>query len=130
MNEATKSIILFDGYCNLCSGAIQFILQRDKKKNFKYASLQSDFGKDILQRNGLSSSNIDTVVLIENGMAFTYSTAIIKIARRLSGLWPIFYGSILIPKFIRDGMYKYIAKNRYRWFGKKETCLMFPPTQE
>lgn len=126
IEKIQNHIILFDGYCNLCSSAVQFILKRDKKKIFKYASLQSDFGKQILAANGLSTTEIDTVVLIENGVAYTYSTGALKIAKNLSGIWPLFYGAIIIPTFIRDALYKFIAKNRYRWFGKKETCMMIP----
>lgn len=127
INNPPNNIILFDGYCNLCSSAVQFILKRDKKKIFKYASLQSEFGKQRLAENGLSSEEIDTVVLIENGIAYTYSTGALKIAKHLSGLWPLIYGAIIIPAFIRDAVYKYISKNRYRWFGKKDTCIMLPP---
>jgi predicted DCC family thiol-disulfide oxidoreductase YuxK len=125
-----KHIILFDGYCNLCSSAVQFILKRDKKRIYKYAALQSEFGKTNLAANGLSATEIDTIVLIENDIVYTYSTAALKIAKNLSGLWPLFYGAIIIPKLLRDAIYQFIAKNRYRWFGKKETCMMLPPTQE
>jgi predicted DCC family thiol-disulfide oxidoreductase YuxK len=127
LKDSQNHIILFDGYCNLCSSAVQFILKRDKKRIFKYASLQSDFGQNSLSANGLSTTEIDTVVLIENGNAYTYSTGALKIAKHLAGIWPLFYGAIIIPRFIRDAIYKFIAKNRYRWFGKKETCMMLPP---
>lgn len=126
--EKTQThIILFDGYCNLCSSAVQFILKHDKKNIFKYASLQSEFGMQSLAANGLSTTKIETVVLIENGVAYTYSTGALKIAKNLSGIWPLFYGAIIIPAFIRDALYKFIAKNRYRWFGKKDTCMMLSP---
>lgn len=120
-------IILFDGYCNLCNSAVQFILKRDKKRRFRYASIQSVIGGKILAKNGLSITEIDTVVLIENGIVYTYSTSALKIARSLSGLWPLLYGAIIIPVFLRDAFYKFIAKNRYRWFGKRDTCMMLPP---
>jgi predicted DCC family thiol-disulfide oxidoreductase YuxK len=129
-NKTQKHIILFDGYCNLCSSAVQFILKRDKKGIFSYAALQSDFGKNRLAASGLSTTEIDTIVLIENDIVYTYSTAALKIAKNLSGIWPLFYGAIILPRFLRDTIYKLIAKNRYRWFGKKETCMMLPPTQE
>ena len=127
LNKTQNHIILFDGFCNLCNSAVQFILKRDNKGIFSYAALQSDFGINSLATNGLSTSEIDTIVLIENDIIYTYSTAALKIARNLSGLWPLFYGAIIIPRFLRDVIYKLIAKNRYRWFGKKETCMMFPP---
>jgi predicted DCC family thiol-disulfide oxidoreductase YuxK len=131
MTETLKNnrnpIVLFDGYCNLCSSAVQFLLKRDKEKVFKYASLQSDFGIKSLAANGLSTTEIDTIVLLENGIAYTHSTAALKIAKYLSGIWPLFYAAIIIPTFLRDAIYKYISKNRYRWFGKKDTCMMLPP---
>lgn len=119
-----KNLILFDGYCNLCSSTVQFILKRDKKRIFSYASLQSDLGKNSLAAYGLSTTEIDTVILIENGIAYTYSTGALKIAKSLSGIWPLLYGAIIIPRFLRDAIYKFIAKNRYRWFGKKDTCMI------
>ncbi len=119
-------IILFDGYCNLCSSSVQFILKRDKKKLFRYAPLQSDFGKSKLIENGLTINKIDTLVLIENDTAYTYSTGALKIARQLDGWWPLLYAGIIIPRFLRDLIYQFIAKNRYKWFGKTKECFMIP----
>jgi predicted DCC family thiol-disulfide oxidoreductase YuxK len=122
----SKSIILFDGYCNLCSWSVQFVINRDKKNKFKFASLQSDFGKKLLFENNLPESDFNSLVLYENGKIYTQSTGALKIARSLSGLWSICYVAIILPKFLRDIIYNWIAKNRYKWFGKKETCYLMP----
>ncbi|MEI6088636.1 MAG: DCC1-like thiol-disulfide oxidoreductase family protein [Bacteroidota bacterium] len=119
-----KSIILFDGFCNLCSWAVQFVVKRDKKKKFQFASLQSEYGIKILIENNLPASDFNSLVLVENGKIYTQSTGALKIARSLSGLWPIFYTAIILPTFIRDGIYNWVAKNRYKWFGRKEACFL------
>ena len=124
--NTSKNIILYDGFCNLCSGAVQFVLKRDKKKKFQFAPLQSNLGKTLLQQNNLSTTDLNTLVLLEDGKLFTQSTGALKIARSLSGLWPITYWAILLPKFVRDAIYHWIAKNRYKWFGKKEQCYILP----
>ncbi len=131
MNEAntSKSIILFDGFCNLCSSAVQFVLKRDKKKKFQFASLQSNFGKDLLIRHKLPITDFNSLVLFEDGKIFTQSTGALKIARSLSGFWPIFYIGMILPKFFRDAIYNWIAKNRYKWFGRKEQCYVLPIDQ-
>jgi predicted DCC family thiol-disulfide oxidoreductase YuxK len=120
----TKSIILFDGFCNLCSWAVQFVVKRDKKKKFQFASLQSEYGIKILIENNLPPSDFNSLVLVENGKIYTQSTGALKIAQSLSGIWPIFYAAIILPEFIRDGIYNWVAKNRYKWFGRKETCFV------
>ncbi|CAA6814012.1 MAG: Unknown protein [uncultured Aureispira sp.] len=127
MKEAS-AIVLFDGVCTLCNHSIQFIIKRDKKSYFKFGALQSEQGKALLQKHNLPSEVLDTVVLIEGGKAYTYSTAPLRIVRKLHLLWPIFYVFILVPTFIRNPMYKWIGRNRYQWFGKQESCLM--PTPE
>lgn len=118
-------LILFDGYCNLCNGAVQFVIKRDKKKLFQFASLQSELGQTILRTNHLPAANFNTLILVKNGSLYTYSTAVLQIAKDLSGLWPIFYCAIIIPTKIRNSLYQMIAKNRYRWFGKKNQCDHF-----
>jgi predicted DCC family thiol-disulfide oxidoreductase YuxK len=122
------AIVLFDGVCNFCNHSIQFIIKRDKKSYFKFGALQSEEGKALLQEHGLSPEVLDTIVLIENGKAYTYSTAPLRITRKLAWFWPLFYVFILIPTFIRNPIYKWISRNRYKWFGKQESCLM--PTPE
>lgn len=120
-------IILFDGVCNLCNGSVLFIIRRDPKARFRFASLQSTYGENFLKHNSLSTEEYDSIVLIEGGRFYTQSTAALRIAKRLNGAWPLLYAGIIIPKFIRDAMYNVIAKNRYRWFGKKDACMIPTP---
>ena len=126
MNQ--RSIILFDGVCNLCNSAVQFTITRDKKNYFSFASLQSAQGQKILSQHNLPVNDIKSFVLIENGKPYTRSTGALKVAKKLKGLWPLLYSFIIIPKFIRDSIYKWIAGNRYKWFGKKNECMI--PTAE
>lgn len=118
-------LILFDGYCNLCNGAVRFVIKHDKNKLFQFASLQSELGQGILNKNQLPTANFNTLILVKNGIIYTQSTAVLQIAKDLSGIWPLFYGAIIIPAKIRNYLYQVIAKYRYRWFGKKNQCEMF-----
>lgn len=120
-------VILFDGICNLCNNAVQFVLKHDKKKLFRFASLQSDFGKSILIKYGLPTDNFNSFVLILNGKAYTKSIAALSVAKMLSGPIKVLYGFIIVPAFIRNGVYNVIARNRYKWFGKKESCMLPSP---
>lgn len=115
-------IILFDGVCNLCAGSVQFIIKRDNSKYFRFASLQSDFAKIILQPSQLSENNFSSIILWEDGKIYTQSAAALRITKHLSGGWKLLYALIIIPAFIRNYMYSIIARHRYRWFGKKEKC--------
>lgn len=112
-------IILFDGVCNLCNGAVQFIIERDKKQHFRFASLQSKIGQEYQQKAGLALDKIDTILLVENGKIHQKSTAALRIARQLDGFWSLLFVFIIVPAFIRNAVYNFIAKNRYRWFGNK-----------
>lgn len=123
-----RTVILFDGVCNLCNGYVQFVIRHDRKGYFRFASLQSDSGRRLLQQLNYSDNTINTVVLVENGTCFIRSTAALKILRKLGGLWPLTYAAIILPAFLRDFIYVVVAKNRYRWFGKQESCLL--PTPE
>lgn len=124
-----KKIILFDGVCNLCESSVQFIIKHDKKDVFRFVALQSDLGKKIMQYIGIESDNIDSIVLYNPGVAYFYkSNAAIEIARDLDGLFQFATIFRIIPSSIRNGIYDYIAKNRYSWYGKKEHCLL--PTNE
>ncbi|MEE8583248.1 MAG: DCC1-like thiol-disulfide oxidoreductase family protein, partial [Acidobacteriota bacterium] len=116
MSEA--SIVLFDGVCNMCNWTVQFILRRDRRERFLFAPLQSEKGRELLQRHRLPPDQLDSIVLVEAGRAFTSSSAALRIARGLPGLWPLLYGFIAVPRFIRDAVYDWIARNRYRWFGR------------
>lgn len=120
-------IILFDGVCNLCNGAVQFIIERDTKQQFRFASLQSDIGKRYQAKAGLSINELDTILLVENDQIYQKSTAALRIAKRLNGLWFLMFGFIIIPAFIRNAVYDLIARNRYRWFGKQESCWLPTP---
>ena len=128
MTDISSPIILFDGVCNLCNVAVQFAIERDPKAIFRFASLQSDFGQSILAQNVVDTEGGGTIILLENGKVYDRSTAALRVARRLSGWIKYAYVFIIVPKFIRDFVYKIIAKNRYRWFGKQESCWL--PTKE
>ena len=121
-------LILFDGVCNLCAWAVRFIIERDPCGVFRFAALQSETGRRHLEAHGLPTDSLGTFVLIEDGAAFTESTAALRVARRLSFPWPLCYAAIVLPRFVRDPLYRFIARNRYRWFGKQDSCLM--PTPE
>jgi len=123
-NVENKSIILFDGVCNLCNNSVLFIIKRDQKNQFLFSSLQSDACEDILLQFQLKNSELKSIILIENGRVFEKSTAILKIVRHLPYFWKWMYVFIIVPKFIRDFIYIIIANNRYKWFGKKETCML------
>lgn len=122
MKNFANPIIFFDGYCNLCSSSVQFIIQRDPHQQFRFASLQSNFAKKILPQFNISITHSNTVILLHNGNIYTRSTAALKIAKKLTGAWSYMYAFIIVPTFIRDFFYNFIAKNRYSWFGKKEAC--------
>lgn len=121
-------ILLFDGVCNLCDGFVQFAIKRDKASVFRFAPLQSETGRTLLRHFNLDEDVIDTVILIENGAIHTKSTVALRMARRIGGVWALAYPFIILPKFIRDNIYDFIAKNRYGWFGKKDACMI--PTPE
>lgn len=119
--------VLFDGVCNLCNGTVQFIIRNDRRGRFRFAALQSEAGRELLLQYQLPEKALNTVVLIAGGRAFTRSTAALEIARRLDGAWPICYAAVALPRFLRDSAYNFIARNRYRWFGKQEACMMPSP---
>jgi predicted DCC family thiol-disulfide oxidoreductase YuxK len=123
-----KSILLFDGVCNLCNGFVQFLIKRDHRKQFLYASLQSEEAGALLEAHQLSADTLNTVVLIEDGKAYTHSDVALRVSRQLPGLWPLCYGFVILPKGFRDALYNWVARNRYRWFGKREACMI--PTPE
>lgn len=120
-------IVLFDGVCNLCDGFVQFIIKRDPKGIFRFASLQSTVGQELLAANGMDVKSLSTVVLYEKGTFHTHSDVGLKVFRRLNGWWPVLYYLIYFPKPLRDLVYNWIARNRYRWFGKKEACMIPSP---
>lgn len=121
---SNHSLVFFDGICNLCNHSVQFIINRDPGAQFKFAPLQSDIAQQTLLKSNGASSSLDSIVLVEDGKMYTESTAALLIARKLTGLWPMFYVFILVPPFIRDVAYRWIARNRYRWFGKNDHCMV------
>ena len=121
-------IVLFDGVCNLCSGSVQFILKRDPEGRFRFASLQSEAGRSLMVEHGLDPDALSSVVVIEDGRAYQESSAALRIARHLPGAWKLLRVFAVIPRPIRDAVYRLIARNRYRWFGKTEACWL--PTPE
>ncbi|WP_420322649.1 thiol-disulfide oxidoreductase DCC family protein [Flagellimonas sp.] len=124
-----KKIILFDGVCNLCNGAVKFIIKWDKKDVFRYAALQSEIGKQLIAERTIDTSKVDSIILIEPGVAyFTKSDAALEITQHFGGLWKAFAIFTWIPKIFRDAIYDLIAKNRYKWFGRKDACMI--PTPE
>lgn len=123
-----NKVILFDGVCNLCNGAITFIIKRDKKDVFRYAPLQSEIGKKLAAKHDIDLQKVDSIILITNNKAVSKSTAALRIAQQLSGAWPLFMVFLIVPTFIRNGVYDFIARNRYKWFGKKDACMI--PTPE
>ncbi|MDT0647656.1 thiol-disulfide oxidoreductase DCC family protein [Zunongwangia sp. F260] len=124
-----KKIILFDGVCNLCDGAVKFIIEHDRKDVFRFASLQSEFGQKLIAERGLDPEELDSVVLIEPGVAYyRKSTAALEISRELSGGYSLLKNFLALPESFRDLLYDFVAKNRYKWYGKKESCMI--PTPE
>lgn len=124
-----KKIILFDGVCNLCNGAVQFIIKNDKKDIFRFAPLQSDLGKEICSYIGVDQTKIDSIILYNPGIAYYYkSSAAIEIAEGLGGIYSLVSIFKIFPEKLRNYIYDYIAKNRYKWYGKKESCMI--PTTE
>lgn len=123
-------ILLFDGVCNLCDASVQFIIKRDPASRFRFASLQSEAGRHLLKRHDLSADTLDSVVLIEDGVAYRNSAAALLVARGLKWPWPLLYGFIALPRPVRDAVYRFVARRRYRWFGKKEICSRPRPEQQ
>ena len=124
-----KKIILFDGVCNLCDSAVQFVIQHDTKDVFRFVALQSELGQEILKHIGINPLKIDSIILYQPGIAYYYkSTAALEIAKSLGGFFHLGTLFKIIPAAIRNHLYDYIAKNRYKWYGKKSHCMI--PTKE
>ena len=124
-----KKIVLFDGVCHLCDSFVNFVIDHDKQDLFKFASLQSEIGEKILAHIGANIINVDSIILYEPGNAYySKSSAALQILKNLGGVFYLFSIFMIIPQFLRDPVYDWVARNRYHWFGKKEECRM--PTQE
>jgi predicted DCC family thiol-disulfide oxidoreductase YuxK len=120
-------IILFDGVCNLCNASVQFIINRDPKAKFRFTSLQSEAGQTIMKKFGLPDQALYSVMLVRDGKVHDRSRAALEIARGLSGLWPLMYAFIIVPPFLRNFVYDWISRNRYKWFGVRQECMMPTP---
>jgi len=120
--ENERPVILFDGVCNLCTGSVQFVIARDSRKRFRFASLQSPVAENLLGAQGRDGDRLESGVLVVGERTYRKSTAALLIARRLDGLWPLLAAFLLIPRPLRDAVYGWIGKRRYRLFGKRDAC--------
>jgi predicted DCC family thiol-disulfide oxidoreductase YuxK len=128
MKEESKAIILFDGVCNLCNASVQLVIKNDPDAYFSFASLQSNAGIDLLKKYNLPAlATPESLVLIEEGKVYQYSTAVLRIARKLKSWHRFLYAFIIVPAFLRNAVYKFIARNRYKWWGKQDSCWLPTP---
>jgi len=125
--ETPDAVVLFDGVCNLCNGWVRFVVRRDPHRRFRFASLQSTFGADALRRHGLPADYLGSILLLEKQVLFTKSDAVLRIVRGLRWPWPLGIVLFVIPRGLRDVVYDWVASNRYRWFGKRESCMLPSP---
>lgn len=132
MAEASSEhpIVLFDGVCNLCSGSVNFIIDRDPRRTFRFAALQSDVARRTLEGLGRSipDGDPDSIVVVDGGRLYERSAALLCIARHMRGAWPLLAALVVIPRPLRDALYRWLAARRYRWFGRSDTCRV--PTPE
>lgn len=124
-----QRIILFDGVCNFCSFWVKFALKRDKKARLRFTTLQGETAKTLLPKFHIDPTALSTVIFIDGGKAYTQSSAALRICRYLNNGWPLLYALMIVPKFIRNGIYNLIARNRYKWFGKQESCMLPRPEE-
>lgn len=123
-----SAIVLFDGVCNFCNSAVNFIIEHDSARYFRFAPIQSAIGEELIVKNGIDQTRTDSVILVEGGKAYTNSTSALRIARKLDGIWKLAFILVVVPRPFRDLAYKLFAKYRYRLFGKQDACMM--PTAE
>jgi predicted DCC family thiol-disulfide oxidoreductase YuxK len=124
-----RPVVLFDGVCNLCNGAVRFVTRHDRARRFDFAALQSETGARLLRERlqGTPMGELETLVLIERARVYTHSDAALRIARSLDGAWPLVGLLALVPRLIRDAAYRYVARRRYRWFGRVAACTVPSP---
>lgn len=127
MHDDGRPIILFDGVCNYCNSMVNFVLKQDKKKKFVFAALQSESGQQLLRRSHLPAKDFDSFVLIDNKKTYLRSTASLQVLKKLPWYWKWTQLFWIVPVFLRDAVYNFIAKNRYKWFGKKDSCMIPTP---
>jgi predicted DCC family thiol-disulfide oxidoreductase YuxK len=122
-----QPVILFDGVCNYCNSMVNFVIKQDKKKVFKFAALQSDAAQELLKNHNLPTKDFNSFILIANGSIYKSSTAGLTVLKKLSWYWKWSQVFWIVPRFIRDAVYNVIATNRYKWFGRKENCMIPSP---
>jgi len=123
----SAAVIFYDGECGVCDRLVQFVLPRDPRGYFHFAALQSEHARKQLAAAGMPTDDFDTMVLIESGKVYVRSSAALRVLRRLRWPWPIFYPFIVVPAFVRDVVYRFIARNRHRWFARPESCGLPKP---
>jgi predicted DCC family thiol-disulfide oxidoreductase YuxK len=123
-----KRVILFDGVCNFCNSSVQFIIKRDPRGLYQFTSLQSDVGQRLLKDNEVPVE-LDSFIYLENEKVYFKSTAALKVCKNLKGFWKLFYIFIIVPRPLRDMVYEFFARNRYKWFGKRDACMIPSPEQ-
>jgi predicted DCC family thiol-disulfide oxidoreductase YuxK len=119
-----KTILLFDGYCNLCHSSVQFVMKHEKSNELYFTSLQSPAGIELLKHYNINPLKIDSLVLIENETAYIKSSAALRLSKYLKGFYSLGYIFLLVPPFIRNWVYDFISKNRYKWYGKQDSCII------
>ena len=127
--STTTTILFFDGHCNLCNNSVDFVITRDKKRVFRFAPLQGETAKDVLGDVNIDLENPDSFVLSKDNEVYFRSTAALMVARQLGFPWSLMSVFLVVPPFIRDAVYNLIARNRYKWFGRKETCRLPSPEE-
>ncbi len=128
IDDIKAPVILFDGVCNLCNASVQFIIKHDTKKQFRFASLQSNLGEKTLRHFNLPANEFNSFILLDKSKIYTKSEGALRVAKELKGVSCLLYAFIIVPRFLRDSVYSLIARNRYKWFGKKDACMT--PTPE
>ncbi|HZG88205.1 thiol-disulfide oxidoreductase DCC family protein [Paenibacillus sp.] len=121
------AIVLYDGECNMCNAVVQFTIVRNRGGRLRYAAQQSDAGRRLLAAHGLSGDALDTFVLIEGDRAYTRSEGALRLMKHLNAGWPLLSALRIVPRPLRDPLYTFVARNRYRWFGKSERCMLMRP---
>ena len=125
--DAPHAVVLFDGVCNLCNGFVRFVIPRDPPGHIRFAALQSEAARRLMAQTGLTADGADSIVLVEGQRAFVRSEAALRIARQLRFPWPMLYGLVIVPRPLRDWAYDVVARNRLRWFGRRDVCMVPGP---
>lgn len=122
MSAVNQPVLLFDGVCKFCHAGVQFVIRRDQKNRFVFCPIQSEKGQQLMKQFGQQDSGLSSMILLQNNRVYRKSSAALRIARQLQMPWPLLYGFILVPVFIRDRVYDFIGNRRYQWFGKYDSC--------